>query len=571
MSISLRLAAIVLVAGSPAVAEQLTADFLLGDERLERPVDMGEFTPPASAAAPPHRFQGSLRLIAADREGRFRVLHDDRDRYGEFGRAVGTLPPFEFDFVQRGQDLLPLDRGVIRRDHRYWEIILQPGRAWHRADDGPWTRAVLPFALQERAANCTHNGMLTWLFNDRGDVSRVAWQIGSETCGYFQFDAWGAVRAEYRPAEYGAAADAVFDRFERHRAARLPVKPLAALWDDYPRLTARRFAVDDGIDSADLTVLGLVVDGIHYRSDCPTRHGPHPFCESLPLPSYSTAKSIFAGVATLRLERLHPGLSARSIADLVGPCRPSRWGDVTLEYALDMASGNYHSSVHEADEHSIPHWRFLFREAHRGRLRFACRHFPRRAKPGSTFVYHTSDTYLVGAALANVVADADEDADLYRDVLVRPIWWPLELSPLLDDSKRSYDRAAQPFTGYGLTYEADDIVRIALWLNDSNGEIDGEPMLDPELLAATLQRSDKDRGIDTGLDNLRYNNGFWAFDASEMLRCAAPVRVPFMSGVSGITVAMFPNGVIYYYFSDGYVFRWGTAIRAAHEIRSLCT
>ena len=44
----------------------------------------------------------------------------------------------------------------------------------------------------------------------------------------------------------------------------------------------------------------------------------------------------------------------------------------------------------------------------------------------------------------------------------------------------------------------------------------------------------------------------------------------FMSGVSGITVAMFPNGIVYYYFSDGYVFRWQSAIRAAHTIRSLC-
>lgn len=571
MSISLRLAAIASVAVSPALADELTAAFLLGEQPLEGPVHLREFTPPADAAAPAHRFRGSLKLLAPERAGRFRLVHDDWNRHGEFGRAVRTLPPFEFDFVQRGRDLLPLQRGVIRRDHRYWEIVLQPGRVWQQADDGPWTRAALPFALQERVANCTHNGMLTWLFNDSGAVSRVAYQIGSETCGYFKFDAWGAVRAEYRLADYGEAAVEAVERLDRHRAARLPVKPLAALWEDYPALERRQFGIDDGIEPGDITVLGLVVDGVHYRSDCPTRYGSHPFCESLPLPSYSTAKSIFAGIATMRLERLHPGLTARSIADLVGPCRRSRWGDVTIEHALDMASGNFRSRVHEEDEHSIPHWRFLFRDDHRGRLRFACRHFPREAEPGSTFVYHSSDTYLVGTALANVVANEDEDADLYRDVLVGPIWRPLELSPLLDDSKRSYDSAAQPFTGYGLTYEADDIVRIAQWLADSDGEIDGEPMLDPDLLAASLQRSDEDRGIDTGLDNLRYNNGFWAFDASEMLDCAAPVRIPFMSGVSGITVAMFPNGVIYYYFSDGYVFRWGSAIRAAHEFRSLCT
>ena len=43
-----------------------------------------------------------------------------------------------------------------------------------------------------------------------------------------------------------------------------------------------------------------------------------------------------------------------------------------------------------------------------------------------------------------------------------------------------------------------------------------------------------------------------------------------MSGVSGISVAMFPNGVVYYYFSDSYVFRWQSARVAAHTMESLC-
>jgi hypothetical protein len=33
---------------------------------------------------------------------------------------------------------------------------------------------------------------------------------------------------------------------------------------------------------------------------------------------------------------------------------------------------------------------------------------------------------------------------------------------------------------------------------------------------------------------------------------------------------MFPNGVIYYYFSDSYVFRWQTGREAADAIRPLC-
>jgi hypothetical protein len=73
-----------------------------------------------------------------------------------------------------------LQRGVQRRDHPYWEVVLQPGKVWDEVGDGDWSRASVSFSLQERAANCTHNGVLTWLYNDSG-VSRVAYQVSSET------------------------------------------------------------------------------------------------------------------------------------------------------------------------------------------------------------------------------------------------------------------------------------------------------------------------------------------------------------------------------------------------------
>jgi hypothetical protein len=43
-----------------------------------------------------------------------------------------------------------------------------------------------------------------------------------------------------------------------------------------------------------------------------------------------------------------------------------------------------------------------------------------------------------------------------------------------------------------------------------------------------------------------------------------------MSGYGGITVAMFPNDTVYYYFSDGYVHRWASAAVETHKISKLC-
>jgi len=554
----------------PSHQRQLSRPFLLGDAEFARPVSMREYAMPQATAVPEHTFSGSLRLVNPDRAGRFQTIVDEWDRVSRVGEPIRHLPEFDFRFAQRDGDIVPLRRGVIRREHPYWEVILQPGKAWQEADDDGWTRASLPFALQERGADCTHNGVLTWLFNDDGDVSRVAYQIASETCGYLKFDMWGVVAAEYRQQDLSEQAAAHFERLDAHRKSRLPVRPIVQLGQDYPGIDASGFGVDDGIHPDDMTVLGLVVDGVHYRSDCFTRQGPHPYCASLPLPSYATAKSIFAGVATMRLEKLYPGFSRATIGLLIDACDAEMWRDVTIENALDMATGNFRSRALNEDENSRPHDRFVFSRSHRDKLEFACRFFRRKAEPGSQFVYHTSDTHLVGVALDEYLARKGIHADIYDSVLVQPIWRRLNLSPLLDNTRRTYDEAAQPFTGYGLSYEADDIVRVAAWLNDETGRPDRDKLLDSRMLNAALQRVPADRGLEAGSARLRYNNGFWAFDAGASIGCQEPVWVPYMSGNAGITIAMFPNGVIYYYFSDSYVFHWQSARDTAHLIRSLC-
>jgi hypothetical protein len=555
----------------PVAAERtLNREFLLSERQLAQPVSMLEFAPHEDAGEPLHSFSGSLRLSGTPDSSGSKLVHDYFNRSDEIGTPLLRLPEFEFQFFQRGTDIIPIQRGVQRRDHPYWEVILQPGKAWSEAGDGGWTRASLPVSLQERAANCTHNGVLTWLFNDQS-VTRVAYQVSSETCGYLKIDLWGIADGEYRPQDLTTAAEPHIARLDAHRAARLPVRPLSELATDYPGVDAPGLGIKDGIRPEDLSVYGLVVNGINYRSSCATRHGPYPYCDSLPLPSYSTAKSVFAALAMMRLEKLQPGSSQQTIASLIDACGSRKWRDVTIEHALDMATGNYRSKDAEIDEYSVPHREFVFSDKHEEKLRFACNYFRRKADPGERFVYHTSDTYLVGVALRTLLREFEgRDADPYRTLLVEPIWDELELSPLLDDSKRTYDEASQAFTGYGLTLEADDLLRIASWIAHDDARLGGETMVDAPMLNAALQRDPRDQGIAAGNDRLRYNNGFWAYDAGPSIGCDSPVWVPFMSGVSGITVAMFPNGVIYYYFSDGYVFRWQSAREAAHTIRSLC-
>ncbi len=68
---------------------------------------------------------------------------------------------------------------------------------------------------------------------------------------------------------------------------------------------------------------------------------------------------------------------------------------------------------------------------------------------------------------------------------------------------------------------------------------------------------------------LLYNDGFWAVRIDDLPGCDAPVFVPFMSGFGGISIVLLPNGVTYYYFSDGDEFRFRRAIHRGGPASSI--
>jgi len=152
-------------------------------------------------------------------------------------------------------------------------------------------------------------------------------------------------------------------------------------------------------------------------------------------------------------------------------------------------------------------------------------------------------------------------------VLVAGIYEPLRLSPTIRATRRTLDDAQQPLTGWGLTLTRDDIAKLGAYLASPQ---QGAPLVAPDPLAAALQRDANDRGLEAGGETLRYNNGFWAYNAQARLNCADPVWIPFLSGFGGVLVALMPNGVVYYFVSDGGDYRWASAARAANTIAPMC-
>jgi hypothetical protein len=558
-------------AGEPARERQLTYEMLMQAPMIAVPLDLAEFGPPAGALPPARIFSGRLKFRARSDGLRSALLHD-RDRIVRgSGRTILGLPPFDFEFIQSGDAVIPLRRGAVPGKHRYWEYVLEPGRAWQEPGDRGLTRAAIPFALQERNANCLHYGVLTFLFGDAGTVSPVAFQVSGETCIYLKFDLWGMAEASYTPAALPQAA-AVAGAWADEVRSRLPLRPIERLRDDYPGADPAAFGATEEVAAEDMTGYGFVIDGVHYAGGCRMRHGLHPFCDVLDLPSYSVAKSIFAGVALMRLEQEFPGTVREKIADYVPECaREGGWDGVTFQDTLDMATGRYRTPDLWADEHADYALELYLVETHARKIRHACTKFPRREAPGQRFVYQTADTYTLGTALnAYVKRRLGPAKDLYDDLMVADIWRGLRLSPVTTFTRRTYDAVAQPFTGWGLVLHRDDIARIALWIATGDGAIDGRQVLDKRMLDAALQRVPDDRGLVAIDARTRYQHGFYGHDIGPDIGCADPAWVTYLAGYGGIIVTLLPNNTVYYYFSDGNSFRWRRAAVESDRIRSYC-
>jgi hypothetical protein len=524
---------------------------------LAAPVNLEAFAPPPDATQADGRFEGRLRLDVAQARLGVRIIKDTTGDAPAVVAARATLPPFDFAFVQEGATLIPLQRGPVVSGHAQWDWVLETGRVWREAGDRGWLRAAIPFALQERNANCLHNGVLSFVFRPDGAISNVALEIASETCAYLKFDAWAQVGARYVP-ETAKEAAATVAAWRRNEAARLPVRPIADLAKLYLGVDPGRFrpaSSDDDPPSA----YGIVVDGVRYAGPCRTRHGDYPFCEALSLPSYSTAKSIVGAVGLMRLEALHPGTAAGLIRDQVPACSGQAWVGVTLLNAADMATGLYDKTAPQADEDAPAILSFFNAEDHAAKLAYACGHYRRQAEPGTHFAYHTTDTYLLGTALADGLR-----GDLYADVIA-PLWRSLSLSPSILETRRTYDAVRQPFTGWGLTYQADDIVRVGAWVAGGGGGL-----LDKGLLDSALQRDPAHPGLEAAGKDYRYKTGFWARNLAKTLKCKAPLWVPFMSGYGGISVVLLPGGMTYYGFGDSEAFDWSSAAVEANKIKGLC-
>ncbi|MEQ3696681.1 MAG: choice-of-anchor D domain-containing protein [Pseudomonadales bacterium] len=523
----------------------------------------------SNAREPSNNFEGRLVINGGQKV----ALNFDERTSGKAQAGLysdpSSFPGFDFEFVQSGSHIIPKDRGLIITGHGDWNLIVEPGRVWDENNDNGFSRVAIPFSLQEVQANCTHNGIMSFAFKDDGSITNVAIQVGAETCLYFQYDLWGLAAADYQSQSVTGAATLI-SNYESEVASRIPTRPISDLDDVYSGVISANIGSEQ---ASSPTTHGVLVDGVHYAASCSTRYGDYPFCEVMGLPSYSTAKTATAAFSHALLSQQF-GDSARymNIAEQVAECQDgingtsSIWSDVTVENALDMTTGNYRLASYEGDEGSsnvLNNFFLVF--THDQKIKHACERYIRKATPNSHFSYHSSDTYIAGVAMDNYYASGD-----LFEKLVEDVYKPLNLSPATYTTVRTQGSPADPFWSHGMTWHADDMIKLGQVINDG-GVINGQQVLDPAIMNDMLVNGG-DLGLETYGSESRYLNSVWTYDMGQRASplCSAGSWVSYMSGYGGIGVVMFPNGAIYYYVSDSNAFAFGSAETELNKIAPIC-
>jgi len=577
----------------------LTIDQLFGALTPASPVDdTAGFALPANAAEPTETFEGTVTLTDPGTSGNFTLLSDIFGIIPSGDSPWKHLPAFSYRFVQSRSYLIPEQHGLTITGSRAWNYILGPGRVWREESDHGYMRASLPFAIVQRNQNCVHNGEMTFLFSKKKspNVSNVYYQITQETCYPMQFNLWGFAPANYSRGSVKGVRALIKQNAEEN-AKRMRTKPIAALAVDFP---------DAGIDVSEIskgyahpeniTAYGVVIHGVNYTAGCQTRFGEYAFCVDMRLPSYSIAKSVFAGVALMRLGQLYgKGVYDELIKNYI-PARliKGKWDSTTFGNASDMATGNYNLDGYEADEDSAAMDNFLVDESLEAKLADAFAFNDNYAPPGTKWVYQSSATFLLTQTMNAYLKQQGDRADLFN--LIRDqVYKPLHVSSGgLTTIRTENSPTGAPSGYYGMFFTQDDIAKIGNFLNNDAGVIQGHQILEPNRLREALFRSAN--AADVGVPILgvktasalgatqigsgkpsvtntrRYAHGFWGrrMTTTEFPEYSCDFWVAFMAGYGGNLVGLLPNGATFYIFSDGYEFPLTNSLRQYAKLAPIC-
>ncbi len=479
--------------------------------------------------------------------------------------------PGSVDLLQDGNALIPKTRIPVAGSHPYWEFAFGVGRTWQEPGEGEWMRAALPFSLMEVNANCLHHGVLTFVFAPAGRISHVAYQVSSETCAYFKADLWGFLQAELldvtlpgcRPCGRGAphgnwrspaatSAHATGGRLSGIHSSRVrPSHGGDAVADVDLGRDRRRSPLQRRLSHTRgrISILRRAGAAVVFGRQVGVRQ-----------PRVDAARAAFPRCARAEGRGLRSRVCRARRLERSHVREPARHVERSLDLGRSACGRRFSGHVEGVFRRTSP--------CRKDRLRL----WPfSQARDGGSDIRVSHQRYVragYGAcgfrATENRAAGGPARRRRLAGRLARR-----RTQPVAHFSRRTRDDARQPFVGYGLALLPDDVAKLGQWLNPQ-GE-SARDLLDERMWRSALQLDAADRGLATTADGtLLYNDGFWAARIDDLKGCDVPAFVPFMSGFGGISIVLLPNGVTYYYFSDGNEFRFRRAIYAAARLRPYC-
>ena len=555
----------------PAQRDQLTAAELLAPstQRTE-PVPNAYLLPVGTSTPALHTLEGTLSVPE------FRMIYAlDPEDAAFTTSAPAYFPGFSVSFYTYADYLVPVRREELLPPGKNsaWSIILSPGKTWSEPGDNGLSRASFPFALVASSSNETHNGVATFLYDDQR-VSSLYLQITQETAAWQKTDFWGQAPMQYTPGAV-AGRETLADRFAQELDQQLPILPWSDLEAKYPALDLDTFA--GGLNPAEISATGLVLDGAIYMPPCQTRYGEFPYCRAMRHGSFSVSKSMGAAIALLRLaEKYGEGVFDLKITDYVqAPDNASGWRPVTFGDALNMATGigngpnrGVGPNLMMVDENTRLFNDFSQAKSAQEKLKvaFSYKNYP--WGPGEVARYNSSTLFVLAAAMDSYLKSMEgPQADLWQ-MVTEEVYNPIGISyaPVLRTTEPDGSQGL-PVLAYGLYPTVEELARIAILLQNG-GRYQEQQILHAGKLAEALRLTDN-RGLPTG-DRTRYGDttylmSFWA-DAYRTGN-GKYFLIPYMSGYGGNRLVLAPNGVSSFRFTDSMNYDTVPLIRATEAVQ----
>jgi hypothetical protein len=545
--------ALMVVSSNPAQAARkaIAEDELLADSWSGNGLSDNEaFMPSDDAVKAKYEFLGTLVLEEVE-------MGTEPAQFSSMevlGKNPKIFPAIEIAFFTRKDDLVPVSRDVIRygstdKGRSYWDVIVQPGRVWSEAGDEGWSRASFPFALVHSIEGETHNGLATFLYNDK-QVSNLRFQVVQQTSPYYiveYFTAWGQARASYRP---GGIADLpqLQQDYDAELADSFPMADWAKLEAEVGAEALADF--ESAMKQDEVLVSGLVHNGTLYHKPCESAAGPLPYCGRMRFGVWSVTKAAANAAALLRLaQKYGPEVFDAKVSDYVkGTAEHDGWNEVTFGDALNMATGvGFGTTTRDPNnisdgylEGNYAAWYEAKSEADKVAETLKSPDLP--WGPGEVARYRDQDMFLLGVAIEEFLrAKEGPEADLWA-MLVEEVYRPIGIHHA--PTNRTIEPNGGPgqaIMAYGYYPTLSDLAKIAQ-LYHQRGQHDGKQILHAgkidELIYGTHER-----GLPSGEHHRygegRYHMAFWhdRFDSAD----GCQLYLPMMRGWGGNFVVLMPD------------------------------